>query len=103
MSDELKRCPFCGSEAMILYDGLDKECCVSCRNNDCEFCGDAGDDEQAVIDKWNTRPLEDALEAEIARLKRLVSAAKHGLASYAYGNQSPEFAQEILKYLEGSE
>ncbi len=40
---------------------------------------------------------------EIERLKKLLSAAKHGLASYVYGNQSPEFAHEILKYLEGGE
>ena len=46
------------------------------------------------------RKWADDYLAKINRLEKLLDAAKHGLASYAYGNQSPEFAQEILKYLE---
>ena len=45
------------------------------------------------------------MRKEIEWLQKLLAAAKSGLMSYRFGNQSPELAQEILDFLnnEGGE
>ena len=43
------------------------------------------------------------LEVEIEQLRKLISAARYGFSSYAYGNTSPKLAQEILEHLKGGE
>jgi len=55
MSEELKACPFCGSNNIR---PAQEESGVICRN-----CGTEG------YHSWNTRPLEDALRARIAELE----------------------------------
>ena len=74
--DELKACPFCGAE-------LDKHGCLTrngvvtdyyihpapdeVRDDECPLCGCVF---RAAT--WNRRPLEDALQAEIERLRDIV-------------------------------
>ena len=63
MSDELKKCPFCGSEAKV--ELRDIQTGVECTNRRCitnTFV-------QPTYDQWNTRPLEDALQARIDKLE----------------------------------
>ena len=66
MSDILKPCPFCGSPAE-LRGGYWKE-----YNYDiyCPECGviliSYSDDPNDLTTQWNTRPIEDALNARIA-------------------------------------
>lgn len=71
--NELKPCPFCGSDHYQHEGNSDGgELWFSCQN-----CGayspvstnTDGDDYSETVAKWNTRPLEDALRAEIATLK----------------------------------
>jgi hypothetical protein len=58
---ELKPCPFCNSEP---YDARPDEMNIAwCKNSACEFS------ESIPVEQWNTRPIEDALRAEIAALK----------------------------------
>jgi len=54
MSEELKACPFCGSNNIR---PAQVESGTMCRNCGTESYGN-----------WNTRPIEDALQSEIARL-----------------------------------
>jgi hypothetical protein len=49
---------------------------VRCGSNPCQATTRWHDSERAAIHFWNTRPLEDAKDAEIARLKERVEAAK---------------------------
>ena len=58
MSEELKPCPFCSGNNITIEHLMDVVFC-----NDCgaEMSGDA------PLGNWNTRPIEDALRAEIAR------------------------------------
>lgn len=60
---ELKPCPFCGEEntdtGFILHKD---ECYLMLR-----YMG--GHSKQEMINAWNTRPIEDGLQAEIDRLK----------------------------------
>ena len=73
--DELKACPFCGTGVVsIEYDGLYRW--VECGNMDCNAAGkvfafltDVGNADHIVANNWNTRPIEDALNARIAELE----------------------------------
>jgi len=60
--DELKACPFCGKEMsednFFSCDGYPKAC----------GCWEKTHSAQEAVAVWNTRPLEDALRAEVARL-----------------------------------
>jgi hypothetical protein len=54
---ELKRCPFCGSSALVIYKS----------NNEyvsCETCH-----ARKWLSEWNTRPIEDELNSRIKELE----------------------------------
>lgn len=74
-AEPLKPCPFCG-ETPKLSNGrpsitrTDKWMWVSCKKCDGEGPPDLG--VSGAIESWNTRPLEDALNAEIARLRKVL-------------------------------
>ena len=60
--DELKACPFCGSSNTTLdyYE-------ISCPQElgTIVVCNDCGASAKSIVD-WNTRPIEDALRAQLA-------------------------------------
>lgn len=61
MENNLKKCPFCGSESKVVY--LMPEYCkneseryfVACMNRDCGIHGRRPDTERGAIDNWNKR------------------------------------------------
>ena len=55
MSEELKPCPFCGGDVNLAINGIIK--------HTCHGYGDAW----CNTDKWNTRPIEDELRAELEK------------------------------------
>ncbi len=70
---ELKACPFCGSEAarIELDGGFAWGECMKCgaTSKVVLFITDTNDVRiAAAVKYWNTRPIEDELRAEIARL-----------------------------------
>lgn len=66
MSD-LKPCPFCGNQArLVRRNGITLVWCKKCETGTGLCVGDG------AITKWNTRPAEDAKDAEIARLKSII-------------------------------
>lgn len=76
MKSELKPCMKCGSDAVKLdyrWDSitLSKSYFVYCVNCNTYFYGNYAED--STITKWNTRPAEDALKAEVERLKEALS------------------------------
>jgi hypothetical protein len=66
---------------------------------DCETytCGafDYWSDEADVIQKWNARPLEDALKAEIERLRKALEAADRVCESIDGYIQNGEFFDPV--------
>ena len=66
MSEEIRPCPFCGSSNTTLdyYE-------ISCPQElgTIVVCNDCGASAKSIVD-WNTRPIEDALNARIAELEK---------------------------------
>ena len=69
---ELKPCPFCGSEGAILDEPFYEDEYGCFCNKKCGAVGPCDEDGEKAIEFWNTRPIEDALRAEIARLSELL-------------------------------
>lgn len=68
MSDELRSCPFCGMSPVTPYkdDSL-----FSCPNCTCPVGA-----KYVTLEKWNTRPVEDTLRAELNDIKTELSILK---------------------------
>ena len=70
MSDELRECPFCGSTPKYLYNPAHDVHCIWCANKMCGVRPDVDSyvSKEQAVENWNTRPIEDALRAEVLRL-----------------------------------
>ena len=68
MSKILKPCPFCGGEAFYIkiMGNYEKPHEIYCSK--CDGAITEGRSEKQVVTNWNTRPIEDALTARIAKL-----------------------------------
>ena len=65
MTEELKRCPFCGGEAKCIeYYGLYHVVCCDCytTGRDCPSI-------ETACKAWNSRPIENELHKKIEKLK----------------------------------
>jgi len=56
MSEELRPCPFCGGTKICTEKGINLNYCDNCSA-------------ESNVEHWNTRPIEDALNARIAELE----------------------------------
>lgn len=62
MTDELKSCPFCGSESTSRESYIDRKTYYRCSNLICPSNG------WFTFQEWQSRPLEDALQKRIDEL-----------------------------------
>ena len=60
MSEELRPCPFCGGTKICTEKGINLNYCDNCSA-------------ESNVEHWNTRPIEDALNARIAELEKDLS------------------------------
>lgn len=70
---ELKPCPFCGS---VLHKPKrhNDTVTITSQQINCQWCGVKSvwfPTDKKAIDAWNTRPIEDALQARIAELESM--------------------------------
>lgn len=57
MKPELKPCPFCGGKASLHHEGR-------------AYCKNCGIENMfLLVDKWNSRPIEDDLQQKIDEMK----------------------------------
>ena len=76
MSEILKPCPFCGGEAFYIeiMGNYEKPHEIYCSK--CDGAITEGRSEKQVVTNWNTRPIEDELQAENERLKEKLQHEK---------------------------
>ena len=65
MSEELRPCPFCGGAKICTEKSINLNYCDNCSA-------------ESNVEHWNTRPIEDALNARIAELEAANQAAVLG-------------------------
>ena len=87
MSDELKLCPFCGCAAAPSWYG--NKVNIHCDNESCPAMNvDVGYlPYNDAVKAWNTRPIEDALQAGVDRLRKQVETtmdALHKIADHSW-------------------
>ena len=105
MTENLKRCPFCGNEAEIIgYDDGMYQCV--CRN--CESVqGGFYDFPEEAAYAWNSRPIENELvekicklEAENARLRealQMIATEKDNHGQWLSVEQAAQIAKDTLE------
>ena len=91
---ELKKCPFCGGEAQVntwTMHGITESRCF-CSNSDCP-----NSVRTVALATWNTRPIEDALNARIAELDAEVTKCHELQDSYCDRIEELEAAQRWIR------
>lgn len=71
MTNEFKPCPFCGTEAELLFskgESGKKYYWVACKK--CNCLQTIFDTPQEAISAWNYRPIEDNLSEQVEKLKK---------------------------------
>lgn len=83
-SDKPKQCPFCGSTPRehIIYKWYR-----------CPSGGCLGSKAWVTLLEWNTRPVEDALQAEVDNLKHLIAKALKGMHGTAFTDELKELCK----------
>ena len=79
MTEELKRCPFCGGEAKCIeYYGLYHVVCYDCytTGRDCPSI-------ETACKAWNSRPIENELHKKIEKLEAENTRLREALEFYA--------------------
>ena len=79
MTEELKRCPFCGGEAKCIeYYGLYHVVCCDCytTGRDCPSI-------ETACKAWNSRPIENELHKKIEKLEAENTRLREALEFYA--------------------
>lgn len=64
---ELRRCPFCGGEAKIVFAEEYKQWRIRCKNIDCDIRPSTSwfNNEEEAIDRWNRRKTIDEIVEQL--------------------------------------
>ena len=89
--EELKPCPFCGSnnvELEDISDTDDHQGYVICRNNACGAWPHNAEEIEVAVNQWNSRPIEDIQRERITALESSLSRAQERLKEIEHIAQS---------------
>ena len=97
--EALRACPFCGEDCATLMEDH-RGCEIICENPDCDDMSEANWTREHAIEIWNTRPIEDALRAQVDALVELVRAQKHRAESVEWDQGYTPGLDESFRNLE---
>ena len=110
MSEELKTCPFCNKNSGVtVYSqgyAMHGELFSIQFGVKCKRCGvERGtySKKETAIKRWNTRPKEDALKAEITRYRRALHNLKEDCTRrkhFAISDEEKLFLYETISHIE---
>ena len=89
MTENLKRCPFCGGEAKCIeFYGLYHVICCNCHiaGKDCST-------RESAVSAWNNRPIENELESENARLREALELIAKSNFYFARGEEDKQLSR----------
>lgn len=96
MTENLKRCPFCGGTANIAKGRIEFWAyCPHC-GAQIELC----ETKQEAVKAWNARPIENELEAENARLREALKIYKEALHEGLWKTGLQDSIWEIIEHAE---
>lgn len=87
--EQLKRCPFCGNDKVVLDDG----------SIICKWCG-SFKSKAFLVKSWNHRPLEESLQAKIDDLERILQKERGNLGWIIMLLEDNVAPDKIIKMLE---
>ena len=109
MTENLKRCPFCGEKAVIqkiALGGGDFGFRVACSGNRCRAATHVRETRKEAKTEWNNRPIENELhgktvklEAENARLRealQMIATEKDNHGQLLSVEQAAQIAKDTL-------
>lgn len=80
MSEQLRECPFCGSDAEIWnFNNQNRNVRIVCKNYECKINTEAYKKLDWAIAAWNTRPIEDKLREQRDRAMGLLEKAVYDI------------------------
>lgn len=75
MSEELKPCPFCGSNPIFLDVGENKPLYeITCL--ECDGAQLLGSNKDELVKEWNTRPIEEELRRQLSKISQPIDTDK---------------------------
>lgn len=95
---ELKPCPYCGeqvAEDVVSDVGWHFVYCTTCHAE-----GEADLGASGAIEKWNTRPLEEALQAKLDMAVEAMKLARYDVRINTHASLMRPILEEALKRLE---
>ena len=99
MSEELKPCPFCGTPAVVHiteYDRGSETYTIDCSHMNCGGSPGVYDSSEEAVNQWNSRPLEDALRAELAEARAEIERLREATRPIPVSERLPENEAPVL-------
>ena len=98
MSEEIKPCPFCGSDTEVFFYEIGYAY-IECLNDECMAMGPDGNTKEEAIQKWNQRPYDYDMPAIVKKVQRMEAALVSAKAIIIKELENYPFTQEKRKEL----
>lgn len=96
---ELKPCPFCGGKPNLRSYSKSRNWIVFCSK--CETETQVYESEQKAVKAWNSRPIEDAQDKEITRLREALAEIEDAITLLNTADVLEHISDKIKQALKG--
>lgn len=103
MSEELKSCPFCGAKAEfsdLSYLTGKPSWCISCTSSKCFAPHTDTCSKKEAVERWNNRPIEEALQKRITELEAECDRLRKALEEIAQWDMLARSQKGLIAIIE---